>query len=76
MPVDPGELEEGDYLVAWGEAPPADRSALPALRYCHYADPAEVERLLAPLELDVVAEFRADGEGGDLNLYRILRREP
>ena len=72
-PVDTGELEEGDLLLAWGDAP-GDPSGPPPVRYCHWTPPAEADRLLAGLPLEPVATFRADGKAGDLNLYRILRR--
>ena len=69
-PIDPQALEEGDALLAWGEMTgPAEA---PALRYCHWTRPAEADRLLAGLPLESVDAFRADGRGGDLNLYRML----
>ncbi|MFQ5349202.1 MAG: class I SAM-dependent DNA methyltransferase [Thermoanaerobaculia bacterium] len=68
-PIDPREVEEGDTLLTWGEAA-ADRPQ--PVRYCHWTTPAEAERLLSDLPLDPVIAFRADGEGGDLNLYRLL----
>ena len=72
-PVDTGDLEEGDVLLAWGEAP-STHGLLPAVRYCHWTPPEEAERLLADLSLVEVASFRADGKAGDLNLYRVLSR--
>jgi SAM-dependent methyltransferase len=72
-PVDTGDLEKGDFLLAWGEASPTD-GLLPTVRYCHWAPPEEVDRLLATLPLEPMASFRADGKAGDLNLYRVLRR--
>jgi hypothetical protein len=44
------------------------------MRYCHHADPAEADRLTAGLQAEIVETFSADGRGGALNLYRILRR--
>lgn len=66
------ELEPGDYLLRWGES--AGGAAVASLRYCHHADPAEVERLLTAPELEPVDAFVADGASGDLNDYRLLRR--
>jgi SAM-dependent methyltransferase len=64
--VDPEDLEEGDALLAWGDAG--------AVRYCHFAGPAEAETLVDPLGLEVLANFSADGNSNDLNLYWVLRR--
>ena len=73
-PIDGRELEEGDVLLAWGEAP-STPGLLPPVRYCHWAPPEEVDRLLAGLPCEPVASFRADGKAGDLNLYRVLQFE-
>jgi SAM-dependent methyltransferase len=70
--VDPDQLEPGDRLLRWGESKPA--AGTQAMRYCHYADPAEAERLTAGLPAEIVDSFRADGRSGTLNLYRVLRR--
>lgn len=70
-PIDTRDLEEGDVLLAWGE-PLSSHGLLPPVRYCHWAPPAEVDRLLAGLPLASLASFRADGKAGDLNLYRLL----
>ena len=75
-PIDVSDLEPGDRLLAWG---PVDDDGLPrSLRYCHHTDPAEAERLTAGLDLERIDSFRADGRGGDLNLYQIFgrRRSP
>jgi len=64
--IDPAELEPGDYLLRWGET---------ACRYCHFADPSEAARLVESVNLEVVESFRADGAGGDLNLYYLLHKK-
>jgi SAM-dependent methyltransferase len=63
-PIDPANLEPGDYLLRWEET---------ACRYCHYADPSEAAKLVESLNLEVVESFRADGAGSNLNLYYLLR---
>jgi SAM-dependent methyltransferase len=74
-PVDLEQLEPGDHLLYWGEIPQGFSTESPAKsRYCHYADPGEVERLVDGLPLSQVDAFTADGKSGDLNLYRILTR--
>ncbi len=60
--------EPGDFLLDW-------RRGERALRYCHYIDDAEHEALVAATGLRVIADFRADGAGGRLNRYTLLRRE-
>lgn len=65
--IDSRELEPGDYLMSFG-------TDLETLRYCHACDDEEVESLVAALELDRVAHFKADGKSGDLNGYSVLRR--
>lgn len=66
-PIDPDRLEPGDHLLRWG-AP--DRGAV---RYCHFVDAAELERLTDGLGLERVASYEADGREGDLNRYLVLR---
>ncbi|MGB3563178.1 MAG: class I SAM-dependent methyltransferase [Thermoanaerobaculia bacterium] len=65
-PVDPTDLEAEDYLLRWGETD--------GCRYCHFADPSEAARLVGALDLEIVETFRSDGDGGDLNLYYLLRK--
>jgi tRNA (uracil-5-)-methyltransferase TRM9 len=74
-PVELDQLEPGDHLLYWGDLPDVqeERSGSRS-RYCHYADPVEVERLMGGLPLDEVDAFAADGRSGDLNLYRVLAR--
>jgi tRNA (uracil-5-)-methyltransferase TRM9 len=64
-PLDPGELEPGDCLLAWG-------SAGRVLRYCHFADDAELAALLGALPCALVASWRADGHEGCQNRYFAL----
>jgi SAM-dependent methyltransferase len=60
------DLEPGDYLLGWGEAGPP--------RYCHFPDARETEALIAAARWPVHARFHADGRGGALNEYVLLRR--
>ena len=72
-PIDRAELEDGDYLLRWGEAPGEDSPPAGAgCRYCHFAKPSEAARLIGSLTLETVESFRADG---NLNLYYLLRNE-
>lgn len=66
-PVTPGELENGDHLLSFG-----NRSD--PLRYCHHCDDAEFEELVASSGLDLVDDFEADGRSGDLNRYAVLEK--
>ena len=62
------EVETHDYLLDW-------RRGERALRYCHYIDDAEHDALIRASGLKVIADYRADGAGGRLNRYAVLRRE-
>jgi tRNA (uracil-5-)-methyltransferase TRM9 len=55
------DLEPGDYLLDW-------QRETPALRYCHYVDAVEGEKLLAGYK--VIAQFEAD----QANHYVLIRR--
>ena len=76
--VDEGNLERGDYLLAWGNNEGVEskgEDSLGPCRYCHYADADEIARLTGALELRTVDRFAADGRTGDLNLYMVLRAD-
>lgn len=62
------QVETGDYLLDWG-------SHQSALRYCHYADDAEIGALASATALTQIAAYRADGFSNAVNAYRLLRRE-
>ncbi len=69
LPWDDGiEVEAGDYLLDW-------RRGERALRYCHYINDAEHQRLISATGLKPLADFRADGAGGALNRYSLLKKE-
>lgn len=67
--LDPTQLEEGDYFLDW-------QSDTSALRYCHHTSDAEIDRLLAAASSGVteLERYSADGRGGNLNRYVILKR--
>lgn len=65
--IDLDQLEPGDTLLRWG-----DRDAPP--RYCHFPDGDELQRLLDVSGLQLCERFRADGHGGRMNEYVVLRR--
>jgi len=66
LAFDATELEIGDQLLRWGDG---ERR----LRYCHFCDEAEIDRLVAAAALVPLARFRSDGEGDRLNDYVLLR---
>lgn len=63
------DLEPGDRLLDWQRAPGL-------WRYCHDFTTPEVSALVAALgdTAAVLDRFRADGRGGGLNEYVVLRR--
>ena len=69
QPILTGELEDGDYLLSFGEAsnPP---------RYCHHTGDSEFNQLIAATGLQLDDEFEADGRTADLNRYAVLKRMP
>ncbi len=67
MPED-WQVEAGDYLLSWGKHESA-------LRYCHYADDAEISDLVNATGLKQIAAYRSDGFSNGVNAYRLLRRE-
>ena len=69
QPILIGELEDGDYLLSFGETtnPP---------RYCHHTGDSEFDQLITATGLQRVDEFEADGRTADLNRYAVLERVP
>jgi len=67
QPILTSELEDGDYLLSFGENsnPP---------RYCHHTSDSEFDQLIAATGLRLVDEFEADGRSADLNRYAVLER--
>ena len=61
------DVEAHDYLLDW-------RRGERALRYCHYVDDAEHAQLIDATGLTVIADYRADGAGRNLNRYTVLRK--
>ena len=62
------EVEAHDYLLDW-------RRGENALRYCHYVDDAEEKALIQATGLQVVTQYRADGENNAMNSYVVLKHD-
>jgi SAM-dependent methyltransferase len=60
------DVETNDYLLDW-------KRGTTALRYCHYVDDSEHAALVAATGMTEVETYRADGEGGQVNRYSLLR---
>ena len=67
--IDASELEEHDYLIGW-------QDKANTWRYCHHFSQEELDELLASLgpDVQVCAQFSADGKDNNLNRYVILQR--
>ncbi|OFK22392.1 class I SAM-dependent methyltransferase [Olsenella sp. HMSC062G07] len=67
--LSPTALETGDRLLGW-------EGRRDTWRYCHSFSTAEVDDLAEAVSgaAELVGRFRADGRGGALNEYLILRR--
>lgn len=59
------ELDQGDFLLEWG-------AQGNAARYCHHVTLQEWADLTEGLGLREVSGYSADGETGDLNVYRLV----
>jgi tRNA (uracil-5-)-methyltransferase TRM9 len=71
--IDVTQLEAGDALLRFGSDPD-----MPP-RYCHQVADSEFDEIDADLarggvEVELLADYRADGSENDLNRYRVLRR--
>ena len=64
-PIDQEQLEPGDHLLRWDQAP--------APRYCHFPDASELSQLIAHSGLVERERFRADGHLNRMNEYVVLR---
>lgn len=62
LDLDASDLERGDFIMAWGNAPPA-------LRYCHAVSDEELDALVAGTDLPVLERFDAADEP---NTYVVL----
>jgi tRNA (uracil-5-)-methyltransferase TRM9 len=68
--IDPDALEPGDHLLRWGDSEDI-------VRYCHFADDAEIDRLIEHTRqsgLEPGERFRSDGKSGELNEYVVWSR--
>lgn len=73
--IDTDQLEEGDYLLTWGPCgEPRKSLEQMRFRFCHHSSDAEIDRLVAGLDLLIEDSFRSDGAERVLNRYEILRR--
>ncbi len=66
-PLDTADLEPGDALLSFGTEPGV-------VRYCHFLDEEEIDRLVAAAALPCLDRFSADGREGALNEYLVLGR--
>jgi hypothetical protein len=65
-PIDVDDLEEGDFLMRWGEQNDY-------VRYCHFSNEEEIDTLLHSLNAPFIDRFVSDGEDNSLNQYLVFR---
>ncbi len=65
--INTDELEKGDHLLDWN----SDKKLL---RYCHYFEKVEIERLIQELPVKGLGCFDSDGRNGKLNSYFLLQK--
>lgn len=61
-------LEENDYILDW-------KRGKNALRYCHYCDTNEQDKLITQTGAQLVERFTADAKEGTGNIYLILKNQ-
>jgi tRNA (uracil-5-)-methyltransferase TRM9 len=64
-PIDPDDLEEGDFLMRWGKQKGF-------VRYCHFSNEQEIDALLESLNAPCIERFTSDGEDNSLNQYLLF----
>lgn len=66
--LEPGDVDPGDYLLDW-------RLGGRGLRYVHLFTPDELSALARRTGFKLEDSFFSDGDGGNLGLYQIWRKE-
>lgn len=70
--IDSSQMDAGDELQRWGGNNSAGDNS--ALRYMHFADDAELQRMARAPGLTLAAQWRSDGASGAANQYYLWRR--
>jgi tRNA (uracil-5-)-methyltransferase TRM9 len=64
--IDLNEIEENDYLLDW-------KRGTQAIRYCHYTDKEEMNKLTKDINLDLIKTYQADSKTNNLNQYYLFK---
>ncbi len=76
--VSAAAVEPGDQLLRWGGGSgEGSHDPSDVVRYCHFADDEELERLVETARaqgLSLTDRFRSDGRSGELNEYLVWSR--
>jgi len=62
------QQEANDFILDWKKGKEANR-------YCHFVDEAEQNKLIKKANLKLIESFRADGKGGNVNTYLVLKKK-
>jgi len=67
LKIDLEQLDPHDYLLDWqrGEQ---------AIRYCHYTDKVEIEKINEKLDWQSIQTYKADSKTNNLNQYYLLKK--
>ena len=69
-PIDPAQLEPGDFLLRWGD----QENAKAAIRYCHFTSAEEAGALIEGFPRRSSRRFAPTVAKADLNSYLVARK--
>jgi len=63
--INQDEIETNDYLLDW-------KRGTNAIRYCHFTDDDEIEKIIQSVNANDIKQFYADGKSEKLNRYLVF----
>ena len=65
--VNEDDLDDNDYILSW-------ERQTKSIRYCHYANQNEEDKLIAATGLELLVDFESDGREGRGNKYLVMTK--